>query len=199
MRAGGPRGVPIRAAATPGVSGSIAVMPPQTRTTSTLAAALMIAFAARADAATVLAQSVEDLARASDAVLRGRVENVVCRRVGGRIVTDIAIARAELWRGSAPARLTIAVPGGEVDGIGQRVDGAPAFSAGEDVVVFVRDGGHGRYHVVGLAQGKYGVEGAVARARLEGLARVGAVPGAGERDASELPVGELRRRVEAVR
>jgi hypothetical protein len=175
-------------------------MTSRTRTASALAAALLLVLAAPAESATVLAQSVEELARASDAVLRGTVEHVASRRVGGRIVTDVAIARAELWRGSAPAHLTIVVPGGEVDGIGQRVEGAPTFAAGEDVVVFVRGAGQGRFHVVGLAQGKYRVEGATAKVDLDGLARVGAGrASAGERDPGDLPMSELRRRVEAAR
>jgi hypothetical protein len=163
------------------------------------ASALVLVLAAHAGAATVLASTIEGLSRASDAVVRGRVEGVASRRQGGRIVTDVAIARAEVWKGSAPAHLTVVVPGGEVDGIGQQVAGAPAFSAGEDVVVFLANAGRGRFGVVGLAQGKYRVEGTTARVKLDGLDRVGPAARTGERDPGDLPLGELRRRVEAAR
>ena len=44
-------------------------------------------------------------------------------------------------------------------GIGQRVDGAPAFAGGEEVVVFLNRAEAGGYRVAGLAQGKFSVAG----------------------------------------
>ncbi len=163
----------------------------------TVAPALLACAAVHA--ATVLRSSVEDLARGSEAVVRGRVEGRASRWEGGKIVTDVVIAPREIWRGAAPARVTVVVPGGQVGGIGQRVAGAPSFSPGEDAVVFLARAKDGRFRVNGFGQGKYRVAGTLARPDLADTARVGAALRAGERDAGEMSVDELRRRVEGAR
>jgi hypothetical protein len=152
-----------------------------------------------AHAATLVRSSVEELARGSVAVVRGRVETRACRWEGGRIFTDVVIAPAEIWRGEVPGRVTVVVPGGALDGIGQRVVGAPSFTPGEDVVVFLARAHGDRFRVNGFGQGKYAVIGTSARPDLRGAARVGAALRAGERDAGEMDVDELRRRVEGAR
>ncbi|MCK6552515.1 hypothetical protein L6R52_42195, partial [Myxococcota bacterium] len=55
--------------------------------------------------------------------------------------------------------LTIVEPGGVLDGLVQRVDGAATWAAGEEVVVFVaRERLAGaRFRTIGLAQGKLDV------------------------------------------
>jgi len=148
-----------------------------------------------ARAATVLRSSVEDLARGADAVLRGRVERCVSRWDGGRIVTEVVVARTELWRGSAPERATIVVPGGEAGGVAQHVAGAPSFAPGEDVVVFLARAGAGRFRVAGFAQGKFRVEGEVARPDLSETTLVGPPLAAGARPPGPVRVHELRRTV----
>ncbi|MGZ6163676.1 MAG: hypothetical protein ACXWLS_10130, partial [Myxococcaceae bacterium] len=40
----------------------------------------------------------------------------------------------ETWKGSAAGRLTVVQPGGEVDGIGQRVTGVAQLAQGEELV-----------------------------------------------------------------
>src|SRR5512137_104221 len=97
--------------------------------------ALLVALPAAA--AVAVPASVEDLTRGSDAVVRGRVTGVTSRWIGGRIFTFVEVVRSSVWRGNAPARLTVVTPGGVVGGIGQRVDGAAVFAEGEDAVVFL--------------------------------------------------------------
>jgi hypothetical protein len=75
-----------------------------------LAAAL--ATTSPAVAAQGVAASVEDLARAS--VVRGRVVATTARWSDGRIYTYAEIEVSDSFRGSAPARVTVVTPGGEV-------------------------------------------------------------------------------------
>src|ERR671936_1166195 len=126
----------------------------------TLLALTMLAAALPARAALAVPASVEELARSSQAVVRGRVTGVSSRWSDDqrRIFTYVDIAPSSVWRGAPPARITVVVPGGVVGPIGQRVDGAPGFAKGEEVVVFLSEAEAGTFRVTGLAQGKFRVE-----------------------------------------
>jgi len=152
-------------------------------------------------AALAVPASVEELARSSDAVVRGRVVKVAARwsSDGKRFSTYAEVEPSSVWRGSAPPRVTVVVPGGVVGNIGQRVDGAPAFAEGEEVVLFVAAAGPA-FRVQGLAQGKFAVVNGVAR---PDLSHVGFVDRpalrAGERRVEVMAVEELEQRVRAAR
>jgi hypothetical protein len=161
---------------------------------------LALVAAAPARGATALAATVEELARASDAVVRGTVEGQESRSTadGRQIYTFVTVRPAAVWRGSVPARLVVRVPGGAVGRIGMRVPGAPAFAAGEEVVLFLRRSG-AVHQVTGLAQGKFRVVGERAAPDLRGLflaPRDGATPDPG---GQELALAELERRVRSAR
>jgi len=164
-----------------------------------LALVLLLA-ASRAVAAVFLVATVEDAARTSDAVVRGRVERHASRLgEGGRIVTDVELAVTSAWKGQPGARVTVTIPGGQVGDRGAWVDAAPVFEDGEEVVVFLarRPAGWG---VNGLALGKLRVAG---RTALPGVDRADvreAPVRAGEARLDEpLSVEELERRVRAAR
>jgi hypothetical protein len=167
-----------------------------------IASLLALALAGPALGSLVEASSVEDLARRSDTVVRGKVERIVYDRSadGKRIFTYAEVVPSGVWRGAAPARLTVAVSGGVVGGIGQRVIGAPTFTQGEEVVLFLSRSKWGDYRVRGLGQGKFSVVAGQARPHLEGLSlsRRSALR-AGERGAEPMAVEELERRVRAAR
>jgi hypothetical protein len=165
-----------------------------------LLAAVLAAPPAPARAAVMRPATVEQLARSADAVVRGRVERSTSRwsADGRRIVTEAEVSVAATWRGGAPARLRVVVPGGTVGDVAQTTAGAPLLAGGEEVVLFLARRGEA-WRVNGLALGKYRVEGAAARPDLSGIAFApGAVP-AGERLPAEMPVAELERRVRAAR
>ncbi len=151
--------------------------------------------------ATFAATSVEEVARGSDAVVRGRVAATAARATkDGRIVTEVEIAVREAWKGVPEATVRVVVPGGRLPHLAMRVDAAPTFEAGEDVVVFLSRGGK-RWYVNGLALGKFRVDGPEARPGLGGAAvlpRAVPLPG-GERQVGPMPVAELERRVRAAR
>jgi hypothetical protein len=145
--------------------------------------------------------SVEELARASDAVVRGRVVKVTARRSsdGKRISTYAEVEADSVWRGTAPSRFTVVARGGVVDGIGEKVFGAPTFAQGEDVVVFLGKTDGSYYRVRGLAQGKFSVANGQASPDLSGLSFAGGTAlRSSERRAETMSVGELERRVRAV-
>jgi hypothetical protein len=165
------------------------------------AAALLLFVALPAVAAQALAVSVEELARQSDAVVRGRVVDVRAKLTpdGARIYTVVELRRAAVLRGRAPATARAMVPGGVVGRLGQRVEGAPSFTRGEEVVVFLERAGPDAFRVTGLAQGKFTVVGRAARPDLSHLQFVQTSIAAGERRVEEMPLAELERRVRSTR
>lgn len=166
------------------------------RRLASLVAALAIASPALG--AQAVATSVEDLARNSDVVVRGRVLSTVARWSEGRIYTFAEVQVAASLRGAAPSRLTAVTPGGVVGDVGQRVDGAAVFTPGEEVVLFLDRSEHGAWQVSDLSQGKFAVEGKLARPDTSRLDLVGTKVRAGERRAEAMPLSELETRVRSV-
>jgi hypothetical protein len=163
-----------------------------------LLVAAALAVAPPALAAQALALSVEGLARGSELVVRGRVLDATARWYDGRILTIAEVEVSSALRGAPPARLTVITPGGEVGGIGQRVDGAAALVPGEEVVLFLGRAEAGHYRVTGLAQGKFAVARGMARPDLSHLRLLATPLRTGEQLAGEMPVEELERRVRSV-
>lgn len=177
-----------------------------------LPAILLVALFASAPArATVMLEaSIDELARDSDAVVRGTVRSTEGRLSGDgkRVFTYVTVEVAEAWKGAPGKTVEVRVPGGVHGEFGQIVQGAPRFSGGEEVVIFLRrlPSGPPVFQVAGLAQGKLRVErdpirGPVAAPDLAGLElktspdapAVPAVP------VAPLPLSEIRARVEAVK
>jgi len=102
------------------------------------------------------------MTRSSERVLRGEVLTTRARYDAAtrRIWTYVALEVHEVLAGSAlvkGARMTIVTPGGEVGGYAQHVPGAPAFRAGEEVVVFCERTRAGlQAHT--LAMGRFDIE-----------------------------------------
>lgn len=161
--------------------------------------AVLLAVAAPAAASTFLATTVEELARASDAVVRGRVVATAARETRDRrIVTDVEVEVASAWKGEPGGRLALTVPGGQVGDLALRVEGGATFARGEEVVVFaVREGA--RWNVASHGLGKYRVTGAHVRPDLGGAQVVPRDVPAGERLVSPMTVAELERRVRAAK
>jgi hypothetical protein len=145
------------------------------------------------------ATTVERMTRSSDAVVRGRIEATAARATrDGRIVTDVEISIAQAWKGAPERTVHVVVPGGVLPGIAMKVDAAPTFAPGEEVVVFLARRG-AAYRVNGLAQGKFRVVGGEAQ---PGVGDAAVLPGeiaAGERQVGPMSVAELERRVKAAR
>jgi hypothetical protein len=152
----------------------------------------MVAAALALFATTFVNAGPQELAARADAVVRGTVLSREARWSGDRqrIFTVVKVRVLERLKGAAgEAEVEVAVPGGSAGGYTQAVEGAPAFTDGEEVVLFLHRQGARLYGVERLALGKYSVVGDVA-SRSAGGARV-----VGERALDVLPLAELKRSV----
>ncbi len=161
----------------------------------------LVLVALPAAAAVFRSATVEEAARGSDAVVRGRVEKKVARLSadGSRILTDVTVSVASAWKGSPGASVTVTVPGGVLGDKAQWVDAAPDLEVGEEVVLFLAKRAQG-WNVNGLALGKFRVEGEQVRSGAATAEVLPAPAAAGERAlTAPMTVGELERRVRAAK
>lgn len=119
----------------------------------------VLAMAPRAGALTVLPATFDELVRESHAVVYGRVVEVTGQWSADRRTIDsvVTLAAIEHFKGTATETTTFRVPGGEAGGRRLVVAGAPAFSPGDAVVVFLRGRAPALPSPVGLSLGVYRV------------------------------------------
>lgn len=184
------------------------------RWVSLLLAAVLLAIAPAASASVMVEVTVDEMAREADLVARGKVVRTESRRSvdGMRIFTEVTLQVDERWKGASGSTVRFRVPGGTHDGIAQIVQGAPRFTEGEEVIVFLHrlpqpKGLRDRpmpMQVVAMAQGKFSVrrdpKGTLMAVRdLDGLELVR--PEAGLRTPApkveEIPVHTLLQQVKA--
>lgn len=132
----------------------------------------IVLFAYSPDArAAMAAISTEELARSSDIVIMGDVAAISSFWTSGKqsIVTKAVVNVTEIVRGFTP-KIVVVVEynGGEVDGIIEGVSDAPKLASGEKVLLFLKAAkskhdGSNVYVVVGSAQGKYVINGGIAK------------------------------------
>ncbi|HVP62397.1 MAG TPA: hypothetical protein VMT11_17695 [Myxococcaceae bacterium] len=168
--------------------------------------ALPLLVASSALASITVQMDVPALTAASTDVVDAQVVSASAVWTGDhrRIMTHVQVDVRETWKGTATGRITVVQPGGERDGLGQRVSGVAALVPGERVVLFLERAGD-RHRVVGLAQGVYrvqpgegGAEEHAVPASLEGL---DLVTPAGRSPAlrTTVSLSELRSAVRAAR
>jgi hypothetical protein len=161
----------------------------------------------RAEAATVLAMTVEELAAGSDRVVRARV---VSQRTEfdpgqGFVYRITTLEVLEDLRGEGPGEVVVRQLGGEAAGRGLLIDGDADLREGEEVVLFLSRGDPREpvMHLKGLSLGRFSIERRrdgppMAVRGLEGLQLVR--PGGGEVDVPvEFTLDELRDRIGAAR
>jgi hypothetical protein len=167
-------------------------------------ALLALLLAAPAFASVALRMDVPALTAAATDVVDGTVVSsaAVWTADHRRIVTHVVVEVGEAWKGSARGRITVVQPGGEVDGLGQRVSGVAELPTGARVVLFLEKAG-AMHRVVGLAQGVYRVvpgdgtaEARAVPASVDGLELV-APSGRDPAALVPLPVSALRASVQA--
>jgi hypothetical protein len=169
----------------------------------------LLLLATIASATVLVRMDVAALTRASTRVVRARVEALETRWAEpGRIVTVVQLSRLETWSGPDIPALRVLLPGGEVDGLAQHLEGVPALLPGEELVLFLRarSSAPGATHdLVGLAEGLWRVERTgsgepiVRPEPLDGVQLVNP-PGTRSGEARlPLSLATLRARVEAAR
>lgn len=109
-----------------------------------------------ATASTMLALDLGQLTRAADEVVVGEVIGLQAEPIRGGIITRVTVRveAAVAGRAGEGDELEIVVPGGEFDGIGMLVHGAPRLVHGRQYLLFLRRHAP-EYQVVGMAQGAW--------------------------------------------
>ena len=123
------------------------------------AAIVVVVSAAAARATVVLPADLSDLVQGSTAIVHGRVTDVRAEWADGRRRIDsyVTVAVATYLKGSLGPTVTFKVPGGEMGAYRSIMVGAPTFSAGEEVILFLGSRGPSVPYVLGLSQGVFRV------------------------------------------
>jgi len=121
--------------------------------TALLAVATLLCFTAPAAATTFVMVADEDLVDQSPVVVEARVLTKEPAPAPGTPSTDYLIEVERVIKGDVPgSNLVVRVPGGErPDGIGLKIWGAPSFTPGERVLLFIaphQDGTFGVRHLM---------------------------------------------------
>jgi len=111
--------------------------------------------AAVANSTTLARMSFDELAQKSSAVARLRWQSSKSYWDGGELWTDTSFEVVERNKGLLGASVTVRMLGGRADGFTSRVDGVPAFRAGEDVYLFLWGKAGEPYRVLGWSQGTF--------------------------------------------
>jgi hypothetical protein len=122
-----------------------------------LAAALL---AARAQATVIEALTLRELVLHADVIAQAQVITTAARMDElDRIVTDVTLRVDEpLWGArrwsdlGSGSEVVVTRLGGELDGLGLRIEGEPTFALGETVVLFAEER-RDELHAVGMSQG----------------------------------------------
>ncbi len=120
--------------------------------------------------------SLAQLVSRADAVVRGRVVRSQSWQDedGGRIFTRHFVEVSATYRGQPRELVEVVTLGGEVDsiGIGQLVPGEAKLVQGEEVVLCLRKTG-GEYRPLGMAMGKFAVDGKMLKRDMNGVHLMG--------------------------
>jgi len=117
---------------------------------------------APAGATSVLSTTLAEMAKVSDAVVLGRVTKKAVRwsTAGDAIYTYVSVRVDSRFKGEVADDITVVVPGGTVGETTRVVHGAPRFTVGEKVVLYLeaRTKGETGFNVVGMFVGKLAVK-----------------------------------------
>jgi len=109
----------------------------------------------------IASPGTDELSRRADVVVVGKVNSVVSEwnRSRTRIVTRVTLAVDQYVKGSsAGGSMTLVVPGGEVEGVGEWYSHTPQFKENEDVLVFAQKDSHGTLSVTAGSRGKISLQ-----------------------------------------
>jgi len=113
----------------------------------------------RASATVLVPVDLTELVAGARAVVHGRVVSTTAQWLEGRrgIETLVTLATEDSLKGGASETVTFRVAGGQMGPYRSFMPGAPAFSEGDDVIVFLGGDGPEVPHLVGFSQGVYRV------------------------------------------
>jgi hypothetical protein len=113
----------------------------------------------RASATVLVPVDLTELVAGARAVVHGHVVSTTAQWREGRrgIETLVTLATEDALKGGASETVTFRVPGGQMGPYRSFMPGAPVFSEGDDVIVFLGGDGPEVPHLVGFSQGVYRV------------------------------------------
>jgi hypothetical protein len=106
-------------------------------------------------ATTLLRMSVAQMAQRATLIVRARCRANSAGWDAGEIWTLTDFEIVAVWRGSAPARITVRLLGGTAGNLTSSVSGVPRFRPGEEVVLFLEPTPRGDYSVLSWEQGTF--------------------------------------------
>jgi hypothetical protein len=123
-------------------------------------ATLLLLIPVATGATQVRYRSVEQLGQQSTTVVRGTVAAVhsYWNAKHTKVFTRTTIAVDETYKGAGTPQVQVLQLGGVVDDVRVTVCGAPAWTDGEEVLLFLEPYVDGAYQVSGFSQGKFAVE-----------------------------------------
>lgn len=107
-------------------------------------------------ATTLLRMDFDDLAGQADRVVIGTVASLDGRleETGRFVHTDVTLTVERYLAGTGDDTIVLRTPGGQAGGLATVAHGAPSFTVGERVLLFLTEWEDGTPKVLGYAQGK---------------------------------------------
>ena len=129
------------------------------RIVSMLIASLFLVFATvvQSNATTLLRMDLNALTRSAEIIARVRCIHSEARWESESIWTFDDFEVLETFKGAPPHTLRVRLPGGRVEHMEVKIEGVPAFTAGEEVILFVERTSAGDFGVTSWAQGTFRV------------------------------------------
>lgn len=121
--------------------------------------ALLLLSAPSLFATVVLPAEFREIVTGSQIIVHGRVSDVRSEWTTGRrrIESVVTVEAADFYRGTPSRTVTFRVPGGQIGRYKSVTVGAPEFSAGDEVVLFLKSQGPTVPQIFGLNQGVFRV------------------------------------------
>ncbi|MEA2489827.1 MAG: hypothetical protein QOH21_1619, partial [Acidobacteriota bacterium] len=116
---------------------------------------VLLLSAAVARATTIVMPTDEQLIAKSPIIVEGTVRSTMPVDHEGRILTETVVEVARTIKGNVPATITISELGGTLGGRITKLFGAPEFTEGEHVLLFLEASPRGGYRTMDLFVGKF--------------------------------------------
>ena len=120
-------------------------------------------------ATTVPKMELAQLVTTADSIVQGHVDSVESRWEDKLAYTYVSITVDDPLKGDRRRTVLVRQLGGKIGALNLTVSGMPKFSAGDQVIVFLKSMRNGTFDVVGLNQGKYEIVDDYAVANVSGL------------------------------
>jgi hypothetical protein len=160
--------------------------------------ALALAGAGTADASVYVSAGLPTLAAEARAIVYGRVAAIESRWTDAetrrQIETVVTLEALEYAKGNLGATVSFRVPGGQIGPYRTLMIGAPAFRAGEEVVVFLAGGAPALPRPLSLAQGVYRVRLSAGSGARVVIPEVPRLPGLAAAQTARITRGDVSRR-----